>query len=558
LGHHGVAVRTRPLALVLFVVFTALYSWAAPSLAHQHWDSLEYGYAVDSRGWSAIWGNHPLGHVLQRAVYSAARAAGYHGHALPLLELISAAAGGAAVAMFFVLLASLRTRGAAAASAAGDLGWALVFGGAYGFWRFAGTADVYTIAAFSLVAALTAMIAAASRASISMSLVTGALAAIAALSHQFAGVLLAATAIALLPLWRRAGTSRAVTCLAAMAVAAAAVLTAGYVAIGLAALGTADPARLVDWAKGYSGDPTYGRYMTLLGLSHAIFASTETLARHTEGTIEIARRVVLGAGLLWLLAATVFMRRLPHPDRAVAVAVLVQCLVGWTLVIWWEPGLVGKFWLLLLPGFLIWCRFSLAATLHRIGARGLQTAGRALPLAAGVALLAFNWTTAMSYERRPNEVFERSLNLWIAHSHPDDVLVETGRFTAHLLFWGRRAGTANVYRLLQEGHNQGDPYAPLRALFERTRENGRQVLFAPGLSSYFTDDRLGVVGTTARDLIAFFESYRWEGPLFEYQEDDGHPVKQAFRLRGTELFSTDPRKPGTEVSPDRGLTSVPR
>ena len=59
LRHDGCAVRERFLAFCLFVGFTTLYVWAAPSLAHQHWDSLEYGYATDSRGPSAIWGNHP-------------------------------------------------------------------------------------------------------------------------------------------------------------------------------------------------------------------------------------------------------------------------------------------------------------------------------------------------------------------------------------------------------------------------------------------------------------------------------------------------------------------
>jgi hypothetical protein len=261
--------------------------------------------------------------------------------------------------------------------------------------------------------------------------------------------------------------------------------------------------------------------MTLLGLSHAIFASTETLARHTEGAIEILRRVILGGGLLWLLIATWRLGRLATPEREVARAAMFQCAIGWLLVIWWEPGLVGKFWILLLPGFLIWCRYTMLATNRRL---------QSVSVVAGLLLLAYNWTTAMSYERRPNVVFEQSLTLWIEHSQPDDVIVETGRFTGHLLFWGRRPRTANVYRLLQEGHNHGDPYAPMRDLFARTRQEGHDVLFAPGLSSYFTDDRLSVVGTTAKDLVAFFDGYRWDGPLFEYQEDSGHPVKRAYRL----------------------------
>jgi hypothetical protein len=527
LGHDEWAVRARWMAVGLAGVFTALYVWAAPSLAYQHWDSLEYGFATDSRGPNAIWGNHPLGHVLQRGVYTLATTAGYDGHALPVLKAISGVAGGIAVGAFFALLATLRRIGGVAATRLGDVGWACLFGGAYGFWRFSGTADIYSIAAAALIVTLTTMLIAVTRGSVLWCGITGALAAVATLSHQLTGVLLAATALGLLPLWRRHGSRTAIAGIVVMAASSVSVLIAGYALFGWLALHSLEPSRILAWAKGYSGDPTYGRYLTLLGLSHAVFASTDTLARHTDGAIEMTRRVLLGAGLIWLLVFTWRLGRLPADARAIARAILLQCGVGWALVIWWEPGLVGKFWLLLLPGFLIWCRYVLAVT-PGLSSRGLVTA---LPVAAGLIVLAYNWTATMSYERRPNEVFERSLNLWIAHSRPDDVLVETGRFTGHLLFWGRRAGTANVYRLQQEGHNDGDPYAPMRELFDRTKREGRDVIFAPGLSSYFTDDRLSVVGTTRADLEAFFDSYRWEGPLFEYQEDYGHPTKQAFRLQ---------------------------
>jgi hypothetical protein len=527
LGHDGCAVRERFLAIGLTVGFAALYLWASPSLAHQHWDSLEYGYATDSRGPSAIWGNHPLGHAMHRVLYASARRLGYDGHALPLLKGLSAAAGGAAVGAFFVLLTRLRQWARSRPvdrrdSVAADLGWTLVLGGAYGFWRFAGTADIYTIGALALILASIVLLSAVRHGSIFAAAGAGALTGIATLSHQFTGVLLAAMAIGLLPLWRRHGWPRAGLAMGAMAAAAALIVAAGYAGFGWIALGSGDPSRILAWAKGYSGDPTYGRYMTLLGLSHAIFASTETLARHTEGTLEIIRRVLLGGGLLWLLVASWRLGRLSSPEREASRAAVFQCAVGWLLVIWWEPGLVGKFWILLLPGFLIWCRYALLATAgHRL---------RLLPVVAGLLVIGGNWTNAMAFERQPNVVFERSLALWIEHSHPDDVIVETGRFTGHLLFWGRRPRTANVYRLLQEGHRSGDPYAPMRELFSRTQGEGRDVLFAPGLSSYFTDDRLSVVGTNAKDLVAFFDGYRWDGPLFEYQEDSGHPVKQAYRL----------------------------
>jgi hypothetical protein len=57
------------------------------------------------------------------------------------------------------------------------------------------------------------------------------------------------------------------------------------------------------------------------------------------------------------------------------------------------------------------------------------------------------------------------------------------------------------------------------------------VLFAPGLSTYFTEDRLSIVGTTRDELVKFFENYRWEGPLFEYREAPHTTVKKVYRLK---------------------------
>jgi hypothetical protein len=453
---------------------------------------------------------------------------GHTGHALPVLQGVSAVAGGAAVGALFALLAAL-SDARTFACLRPAIGAAGVFGGSYGFWHFAGTADIYTLAALALIAALAALLSAVRRGSVARAALAGTLAGIATLSHQFTGVLLAVTAIGLLPLWALHSRRRAVAAVAAMAFSGALVLVAGYAMFGYLALGSLDPHRILTWAKGYSGDPTYGRYLTGRGLLDAVYAATATLAGHASGIRGAARGVILGAGFCWLLVGTWRLGRLPHAHRTIARAMILQCAVGAALVLWWEPGLIGKFWILLLPGFLIWCWYTCRALTEA----GSPAIGRILvsaPVAAGVLLLAYNWSSTMRYERPANVVFERSLALWITHSGPDDVILETGRFTAHLRFWGRRPATANVYRLLQAGHQAGDPYASLRALIDSATSEGRTVLFSPGLSEYFTDDRLGVVGTDVNALVSFFESYRWDGPIFEYQEDVGLPLKSAYRL----------------------------
>jgi hypothetical protein len=515
-------------AVGLSVAFTALYLWASPSLAHQHWDSLEYAYAVDSRGMNAVWGNHPLGHLAQRGVYSAARTFGYTGHALPLLKGFSAVAGGAAVGALFALLAAL-SESRTFAGLLPALGAALIFGGSYGFWLFAGTADIYTLAALAFIAAQAALLSAALRGAVGLGVLAGALAGVATLSHQFAGVLLAVSAIGLLPVWASHPRGRAVATVASMSLSGALTLVAGYAILGSVVLDSLEPSRILTWARGYSGDPTYGRYLTWRGLSDAISAATATLAGHTTGPRAVTRGITLGAGLCWLFAGTWRLGRLPGDHRTIARTMILQCAVGWALVIWWEPGLIGKFWILLLPACLIWSWYVFRVAMTA-GTPVVRRRIVVVPVAAGLLLLAYNWSNAMRFERQANVVFERSLNLWITHSSPSDVILETGRFTAHLRFWGRRASTANVYRLLQAGHRGGDPYALLRALIEDASRDHRTVLFSPGLSSYFTDDRLSVVGTDVKSLVAFFESYRWDGPIFEYQEDVGLPLKAVYRL----------------------------
>jgi hypothetical protein len=521
-------VRVGWLSAGLSVIFAALYFWASPSLAFQHWDSLEYAHAVDSRGVNAIWGNHPLGHLVQRGVYSAARAMGYSGHALPVLKGFSAVAGGAAVGALFALLAAL-SDARAFAGLRPAIGAAVILGSSYGFWHFAGTADIYTLAALALIAALAALLSAVRRGSVARAALAGTLAGIATLSHQFTGVLLAVTAIGLLPLWAFHSRRRAVAAVAAMAFSGALMLVAGYAVFGFLALESGDPHRILTWARGYSGDPTYGRYLTWRGLFDAVYAATATLAAHTTGVRAAARGVILTAGLCWLLVGSWRLGRLPDAHRTIARAMILQCAVGAALVVWWEPGLIGKFWILLLPGFLIWCWYTCCA-MTEAASPAIRRILVSAPVAAGLLLLAHNWSSTMRHERPSNVVFERSLALWIAHSGPDDVILETSRFTPHLRFWGRRPATANVYRLLQTGHRAGDPYAPLRALIEGASREGRTVLFSPGLSEYFTDDRLGVVGTDVRALVSFFESYRWDGPIFEYQEDVGLAPKPAYRL----------------------------
>ena len=81
----------------IFGFFALAYIWASPSLARQHWDSLSYARACETRGLGGIWGNHPLGHVVQCGVVKTSQRFGYQGRALPVMKLFNGVTAAAAV-----------------------------------------------------------------------------------------------------------------------------------------------------------------------------------------------------------------------------------------------------------------------------------------------------------------------------------------------------------------------------------------------------------------------------------------------------------------------------
>src|SRR5713101_4678079 len=97
-------IRVAILSVVIFGLFALAYIWASPSLARQHWDSLDYAHACEQHGLGAMWANHPLGHVVQCGVFKTSRRLGYQGRALPILKLFNGVAAAAAVAAMFLVM----------------------------------------------------------------------------------------------------------------------------------------------------------------------------------------------------------------------------------------------------------------------------------------------------------------------------------------------------------------------------------------------------------------------------------------------------------------------
>ena len=300
--------------------------------------------------------------------------------------------------------------------------------------------------------------------------------------------------------------------------------------------GSSSPADLLWWVVGHGHDPTYGRFFTLDGGAVALRSAATTLLRGAAlWPIHVLLFAAVISGLAVSVASAMWIRRLPDRLKTIALSCDLQCIVGWLLVVWWQPHTFGKFWLLTLPAFVMWCELALAGLRQRVLQSGRGPRARctrlldAMPLLAGV-LLCLDTSAVMLWERQPDVSFERALNAWGEHSSPGDVLIENGKLTAHLLFWEQRPGTVNLYRIIQASEHESDRFVKLREIIEQAWRQNRAVLFSPGLMRYYSDDRLAVLGLTRRQVLDFFDQYQREGPLFEYQESDRGDVRPVYRL----------------------------
>ena len=520
---------------MVFVAFAALYLTTTPSLANQHWDSLEYASVCESRGPLSTWGNHPLGQSLQCGVFEVARAAGYRGRALPVLEAGSAVAAAGAVAALFALLAGVLRLPRVRA-----LGWTVVVGATHGLWHYAGTADIYGAALLSLVIAHTHLLRSVQSPGDEAPWRTSAVLALAALVHQFNAVLLAVGLAGFATVGgRRADGSR----LWGLAWRSAFLTAAGYLILGALAMWTLHPTPIVQWIAGYGRDPLYGHSFGLDAAGPAVHSIGDTFLRDPwSGPGRPWWIAAVAAGTILTLAAAFVVRRLPEDRRRLAIVSAAQCLVGWSLISWWWPVVSGKWWIQTLPFLIVWWDGVFEQGQKAEGRRQRAEGGRQkaegrgriaalAPLVAGLALAAFNYQFAMRVERQPDTAFEQGVAAWVEHSAPDDLLIENGRLTATLLFWSGRPQTMNVNRLLQAGRRAGDSLAAVRARIDTALAQHRRVLFAASLDPYFyTDDRLRPFGITRQDLIDCFDRYRRAGPLFSYEAWPGAPPTMVYQL----------------------------
>lgn len=511
--------RPRPLTLLaLFAALSALYLSTSPALVYQHWDSLEYPHACEVRAPKTIWGNHPLGHVVLCGAFRGATAMGYAGRALPFMSAVNAFVGATTVVTFVWLLGLLGIRQWAAVA------WGLVMAGTYGFWLYAGTADIYGLSLLAMLLAWIALLRAGEHPSTGSAIVAAVAVGIAVVTHQFNGPLLLAAFVTLWllpPAGARRLTPTEIVLLGAIS---AVIVVAGYLVIGIAATEPTTTETFRRWIIDYGADPTYGRSFNVIGLLKAMWTAGDTLLR-INWTPAIA---VLRFWLLAVLVAVLALGILAIPRavgllRAAATSALAQLAVGVPLIWWWAPDHVGKWWLLMLPAFVL-----LQATGVEVIGRAVRI-GRIVPFAVAAGCLAYTGLVTMRAMHRTDHAFDDAMAKWERYSQPGDVTIESD-VTAHLLFWTRRPNALFIYRTIQASQDGADRFARLRAVIDTALQEGRSVFYVPGMVAGFADADLKLVGVTRDEVTAFFNGYRREGPVFRYRPKEGGEEREVFRL----------------------------
>lgn len=515
--------RDRPRRLTLLGLFAALsvlYLATSPALVHQHWDSLEYPYACEVRAPKTVWGNHPLGHVILCGAYRGAQALGYTGRALPFMSVCNAVVGATTAVTFVWLLGLLGVREVAAVA------WGLVMAGTYGFWLYAGTADIYGLSLLAMLLAWMAVLRAAAAPSPRSAIVAAVAVGIAVVTHQFNGPLLLAAFAALWLLPPPGARRMSPGEIALLGAISSVIVVAGYLGIGIAATDPTTVETFRRWIVDYGADPTYGRSFNVMGLLKAMWTAGDTLLRiNWSPAIAVIRFWLLGGLVVALVLGVLSIPRARGPLRPAAVSALFQLAVGVPLIWWWAPDHVGKWWLLMLPAFVL------------VQATGVEVIGRAVPRLAALApvtlataCLAYTGLVTMRAMHRTDVAFDDTLAKWERHSQPDDVTLESD-VTAHLLFWTRRPNALFIYRTIQASQEGGDRFARLRAIIDGALASGRSVFYVPGMVAGFAEADLRLVGVTRDEVTAFFNGYRRDGPVFRYRPKEGAAEeREVFRL----------------------------
>jgi hypothetical protein len=440
-------------ALLVALVAAALYLVTLAANHSEAEDGLRY--AVEVRGGTAAAlsnSAHLAYNWLSWAVYNAARGLGYTGEPLLTMQVLNALLGGLGLGLLWMLLRRTTPGRTAALCACGLLGCS------FGYWFYSAEAEVYLLAAVSLIAALTMAVRATESPSIRRFALLGVVNGVAVLCHN-TNVLFAAVAVTALFLVRNEVPRPAlVRCGVAYAGSAAAVVLPAY---ALAVWAQDLPLDQVgSWLKGLSATTQGGQWGVLgpdnvpkafAGAGRALIGGHFASALVPQGAAsdllpaKLLREEYfmmrgwskLSAGALLLPVGAVIAGVLlgvrgwaarPSLDRGTRVVALL--CAAWLCAyvpffVWWEPANV-EFWIA--P----WIPASILLTVGIVAAAGERS--RAVVAVLVGSLFALNLLGSLLPLHRDSDDYWRARLSWYRdNAGGGDLIVASGYIWANYL-----------------------------------------------------------------------------------------------------------------------------
>lgn len=512
----------------IFIGLAAIvyYLILSPSLQYQHWDSLDYAWSAENRGYSSVMPNHPLGHLIHISFYQAIVFLGYEGRALPIFKALNAFISGAGIAMF-----AFATHRLLSVSKLQSASLGLILGSSYVMWRYTGTADIYSVAILTSI--LTWVFALWTAQSQSNHYWLGAAFGASILSHQFN--VLNGLAIFIII----AGQKDAISAFTKISIASAIAIILGYVVSGYAAINSINPLDILRWAQGYFGNKNYGHYFGLDSLKPAIETAQNSLIHEQNWTgISVITRnlIFLCLYLFFPLTITARFNELSKMSRVVFLVGIFQSIVSWAFVLWWEPNNM-KFWLLPMVPWL----FALAAGASTVKkpishrhAILLKAIRMALPPLA-VILFAFNTYYGALPERKNSDTFNTTISAWLNNTHGNDLIIIERGVNPHLRFWHDRQNTVHLYNTLEKG-SATNRFSELHSLITQQLCSGGRVIIESGATTKISNYDYGLLKLSPETVSNYLASYK-QTKLIEQTIANGEKIN-AYQLHMNQACSS--------------------
>lgn len=474
--------------------------------AYQSWDALVYAYrAQTGQLASSLYSHHALSNLLFYVATSALLALGLVREGVAAFQAVNALLGGLAAGLFFWVARSWGNDRPVSAALA------VLLVTSYGFWRYAGLADLYIWIILITLLFWQSGAWAVVRPGGRRGVVAGLLAAVSILSWQPNVILAALFGIGII--WgARKRQQSAVRPLLLYGLIALAVLLTGYSWLAWLA-GARSGSDTIAWYIGYFGRSNWGNQLSL---------STWPLVRDSAQSAVIAptfgaplyRLAWVGAwlGVGGLALAVGWSGWRTRQARGVLFTATLVWVGTLATASWWFDPRSPKFWLL------VWLGCLLLAVLGLAGWRHVRLLGQpifpAYVVMLALGLFFFNFMVGIRPEHLiPNYQIEAA-RVWQQQTRPNDLLIVGYDFRGYLNYYADRdrvvcpeSATEAVPSFSTEATAQW-----AQAAIQATLDTGASVYRAENAC---TSPREDLVSWCSAELLDVLESYRWS-PVFEY------------------------------------------